>query len=95
MAQDTIIALTAATVTQLTDADATAITFQNRGGSPVWICGTTDATTPTFEVGAAWIKYNPGNGERNVALADLFPGIAAVRVWAYSKTPGRVAVSHD
>ena len=92
MAQNTTTTLTAATWTQLTDADVTTLTFQNTGSQYIQINGTTDATAPTDATGA--LRYNPGQGELNTALADLFPGIAAVRVWAYSDIAVPVMVSH-
>lgn len=92
MAQNTTTTLTAGAWTQLTDANVTSITFQNTSGYHILVKGTTDATTPTDASGS--IRYNPGQGERNVALSDLFPGIAAVRVWAYSDQGISVMVSH-
>jgi hypothetical protein len=93
MAQNTTIAIPAATWTQLTDADVASITFQNVGSNHVVIKATTDATAPTDFVGG--FRYNPGQGERNVLLADLFPGIAgADRVWCYATDGGSVVVSH-
>lgn len=92
MAQNTTTTLTAGAWTQLTDANVTSITFQNIGDYFCRIKGTTDATEPTDASGS--IRYNPGQGERNVALSDLFPGIAAVRVWAYSDQGISVMVSH-
>lgn len=93
MAQNTTITVPARTWTQLTDADITAITFQNIGSSHVLIKATTDATAPTNFSGA--IRYNPGQGERNVALSDLFPGLAGRdRVWAYAEDATPVVVSH-
>jgi hypothetical protein len=93
MAQNTTITLTPGAWTQLTDADVTSITFQNRAGYPMFVKGTTGATAPTDATGA--IRYNPGQGERNVDLADLFPGIAAVRLWALSEQGNDVMVSHS
>lgn len=92
MAQNTTITLTAGAWTQLTDADVTSITFQNTGGYHVLVKGTTDATAPTDTTGA--VRYNPGQGERNVALSDLFPGISAVRLWAFSSQAVGMVVSH-
>lgn len=92
MAQNTTITLTAGSWVQLTDADVTSITFQNTGGYHVLVKGTTDATAPTDATGA--VRYNPGQGERNVALSDLFPGISAVRLWAFCDQAVSVAVSH-
>lgn len=84
MAQNTDIVLTAGSWTQLTNANVTSITFQNRSSDFILIKGTTSASAPTDDDGA--IRYNPGQGERNVLLSDLFPGIAAVRVYAYAPT---------
>lgn len=92
MAQNTTVTLTENTWTQLTDADVTSITFQNTGGQFMRVAGTTGGTAPTTTAGA--IRYNPGQGERNVALSDLFPGIAAARVWAICDMAVDVMVSH-
>lgn len=93
MAQNTTIAVPAATWTQLTDADITSITFQNIGSNHIMIKATTDGTAPTDYAGA--IRYNPGQGERNVALSDLFPGLAGRdRLWAYAPDATQVVVSH-
>lgn len=93
MAQNTTIEIPAATWTQLTDADVVSITFQNVSGNFVLIKATTDATAPTTAAGA--LRYNPGQGERNVLLSDLFPGLAARdRLWAYADGAARVVVSH-
>ena len=92
MAQNTTITLTPGQWTQLTDADVNSITFQNTGGYHILLKGTTDATAPTDKTGA--IRANPGQGELNVVLGDLFPGIAAKRLWAYSEQAVGVFVSH-
>ena len=92
MAQNTTITLSANTWTQITDADVSSITFQNTGNQFVLIKGTTGATAPTDTTGA--VRYNPGQGERNASLSDLFPGIAAARVWALCDSAVGVMVSH-
>ena len=92
MAQNTDIVLVADTWTQLTDADVTNITFQNKGTYHILVAGTTGASAPTGNDGS--IRYNRGQGERNVALTDLFAGIAAKRVWAFSEKKLEVMVSH-
>jgi len=93
MAQNTTVTVPAGAWTQLTDADITSITFQNVGSNYILIKATTDATAPTSNVGS--IRYNPGQGERNVALSDLFPGLAGRdRVWAYADNITPVVVSH-
>jgi hypothetical protein len=92
MAQNTDVTLPIATWTQLTDANVTSITFQNKSGNYILVKGTTSASAPTDDDGA--VRYNPGQGERDVFLSELFPGIAAVRVYAYAPTGAEVMVSH-
>ena len=93
MAQNTTKAIPAAAWTQLTDADITSITFQNLGRDFILVKATTDTTAPTDASGA--LRYNPGQGERNVLLSDLFPGLSgADRLWAYSTQGTAVLVSH-
>mgnify|MGYP001094586160 CR=1 FL=1 len=92
MAQNTDVTLPIATWTQLTDADVTAITFQNKSGNYILVKGAASASTPTDDDGA--LRYNPGQGERDVFLSELFPGISAVRVYAYAPTGAEVMVSH-
>ena len=93
MPQNTTITVPAITWTQLTDADITSITFQNVGGNHVVIKATTDGTAPTNTTGG--FRYNPGQGERNVALSDLFPGLTGRdRLWCYSVDGSAVVVSH-
>lgn len=92
MAQNTDVILPIAVWTQLTDANVTSITFQNKSGNYILVKGTAGATAPTDDDGA--VRYNPGQGERNVLLSDLFPGIAATRVYCYAPTGAEVMVSH-
>ena len=93
MAQNTTITVPAGAWTQLTDADITSITFQNIGSNHIMVKATTDGTAPTNYAGA--IRYNPGQGERNVALSDLFPGLAGRDLlWAYATDATQVVVSH-
>ena len=93
MAQNTTITVPAGAWTQLTDSDITSITFQNIGSNHIMVKATTDGTAPTNYAGA--IRYNPGQGERNVALSDLFPGLAGRdRLWAYATDATQVVVSH-
>ena len=93
MAQNTTKEIPGEAWTQLTDADIVSISFQNLSSNYILIKATTDTTAPTDSLGA--IRYNPGQGERNVLLSDLFPGLAARdRLWAYAPTPARVFVSH-
>jgi len=92
MARNTDILLPTATWTQLTDADVTSITFQNKSGDYILVKGTVGASAPSDDDGA--VRYNPGQGERNVSLSDLFPGVAATRVYAYAPNGAEVMVSH-
>ena len=93
MPQNTTKNLAAAAWTQLSDANIATVTFQNISGSFVLVKGTVGATAPTDLTGA--IRYNPGQGERNVLLTDLFPGLSGVnRLYAYSQDGASVVVSH-
>jgi hypothetical protein len=93
MAQNTSIDLNSQTWTLLTDSDVTSLTFQNQSNRHVFIKGTAGAVAPTNKAGA--IEYAPGQGEVLRAVADLWPGISATRVYAYSETGnGKVMVSH-
>lgn len=93
MAQNTTINIAAATWVLLTDANVTSVTFQNISTNFVRIKGTVGATPPSDLTGA--IRYNPGQGERNVALSDLFPGLSGVnRLYAYSMDGSAVVISH-
>lgn len=93
MAQNTTVNLSAATWTQLTNADTARITFQNISGTHVIVKATVGASAPTNLTGG--IRYNPGQGERNALLSDLFPGLTGGnRVYAYSQEGASVMVSH-
>jgi hypothetical protein len=92
MAQNTDIVVPIGVWTQLTNANVTSITFQNKSGNFILVKGTVGETAPTDNDGA--IRYNPGQGERNASLTDLFPGIAATRVYAYAFSGAEVMVSH-
>jgi hypothetical protein len=93
MAQNTTISIPAATWTQLTDADVAYITFQNVGSNHIIVKGTVDGTAPTSTDGG--FRYNPGQGEKGVAIIELFPGVVgADRLWAYSADASSVVVSH-
>ena len=93
MAQNTTITSPAGAWTMLTDTDVTSITFQNTSSQFVIIKGTTGTTAPTTKDGS--LRYNPGQGERAVALTDLFPGLAGIkRLWVFSNDTASVVVSH-
>ena len=92
MARNTTLTVAANTWTQLTANDVQAITFQVEGNARAYIKGTTGTTAPTDLLGSA--RYSPGQGELNVALSELFPGINAVRVWVFAESNMAVFVSH-
>ncbi len=92
MPQTTTITLPAGEFVLLTDADVSALTFQNVDPDDLWLIGSVDETEPTSLEGALLVEH--GDGGRNLALADLWPGSAFVRVFAYSEPGGRVMVSH-
>lgn len=79
---------------QLTDANVTAITFQNVGAAPVLVTATNGAAEP--DAAAGGLAYAPTEGEVNRSLAELFPGVSgANRVWARSVNgTQQVFVSH-
>lgn len=93
MPQNTTVNLAPATWTQITNGDTARITFQNIANSHMVVKATVGATAPANLTGG--IRYNPGQGERNVLLSDLFPGVTGVnRVYAYSQDGAAVMVSH-
>ena len=93
MPQNTTVEIPATTWTQITDANVTSITFQNISGNFVRVKGTVGATAPTHLAGA--LQYNPGQGERNVLLTDLFPGISGVnRLYVFADSGAQVVVSN-
>lgn len=82
------------TWTQITDADVTSITFQNRGSMPIEVIATPNASAPSED--AVGIIYAGGQGEANRSLSDLFPGVATPRrLWGRADSGTRqVFVSH-
>ena len=97
MAQNTTVTVPEGVWTELTDANITGLTFLVKGpqGADVYIEATTGASPTADDLDGA-VSYRPGQGERNVALSDLFPGVTgADRVWAYSTNgPAQIFVSH-
>ncbi len=92
MAQNTTITVPERTWTLLTDSDITAVTFAIEGAHPVVLKGTIGTTPPsTFDAG---ITYSPNQGEVSAAIADLWPGLAATRIYVWSNYPNQVMVSH-
>jgi hypothetical protein len=92
MAQNTTITLTAATWTLITNSDTTAVTFQNQSFYPLLVKGTVGASAPANSDGA--IEYAAGEGETNIPLDDLWPGIVATRVYVFCTNIARVMTSH-
>lgn len=77
--------------TQLTNADATNVTFQVQTSACMIKRAT--STKPTDFDGA--FKYQAGEGEINKAIADIAPGATGSRLWARSNSGACVvAVSH-
>lgn len=94
MARNTVVDLPAATWVQLTDADVSAASFQNRGGLDIYVAATAGTTAPSDLSGA--VLFRPGLGvESGTALADIWPGVSgAARLWAYAPAGGAAWVSH-
>ena len=79
MAQNQIkVSCPAGSWTQLTNADATEMTFQVQSGS-VYVRFTTDTTTPTETIG---LEYKEGEGELQKLMTDLTSLASADRAWA-------------
>jgi hypothetical protein len=93
MAQNTTYNLNADWL-MITDANVTAATFQNLTQGGIYIAATNGTSAP--DVGTQTLSYGAGQGERNVDLADLFPGVSgANRLWArVASGTGTVFISH-
>lgn len=93
MARSEDVTIPAKTWTQLTNADVTSITFQNKSRSHiVQVEATVGAVAPSAVDGT---EYGPGTGEYDLSLATAFPGVTgANRVWAYATRSVTVFVSH-
>lgn len=93
MAQNTTYPVTTSWV-MITDANVTNATFQNLTQGGLFIAATNGTGSPT--AGVQTLSYGAGQGERNVALADLFPGVSgANRLWARVQSgSGTVFISH-
>ena len=92
MAQNTTITLTPNTWTLLTTNDVSAVTFQNQSYYMLQIKGTVGATAPSDFLGA--IEYAAGEGETNISIGELWPGIVATRVYVFCTNTAKVMVSH-
>lgn len=79
--------------TELTNADTSTIAFYNRGPSTILVEVTAGATPPSDT--SRGFRYERGQGEANISLSTLAPGIAGTRVYAYSEGAATdVMVSH-
>lgn len=93
MAQDTSVNLAAATWTRLTNATVTALRVQNQTSDILHLKGVNGTTAPTTLLGT--ITLFPGAAiAADLTLAQLWPGISATDVFAYSPTGGAVSFSH-
>jgi hypothetical protein len=78
---------------QLTEGDATAVTFQNVGYNTVYVKATVSISPPTDTEGA--LEFPQASQAVFYSLAEMFPGIAgAKRLWAYAPFETLVAISH-
>lgn len=77
---------------QLTANDVTTISFQNLNNFEIEILGTVDATKPAAS--EKGYTFEPKTGVEKKALADMFDGMAAVRLWGRAKTAGKIRVDH-
>lgn len=94
MAQNTTVVVTDEWV-QLTNADATNATIQNRGPGYALLAATTDGTAPTNDNGALLLKPE---GYLSEAIADIFKGLTTPdRLWARCErgSHSEVFISHD
>lgn len=79
---------------QLTNADATAVTFQVKSGA-VYIATTVGAVAPTDLDNALY--YIAGQGEAAIAMVDLAPGTAGANrlyAWGDASISSSVYISH-
>lgn len=96
MAQDVVKTLTKSWQ-EMTDADVTSITLQNRGSDEAEFVGTVGAVAPADTAQPQGIVLERGTAVINRAMTDLFPGVAATRVYGRVAAGGEVAqvyVSH-
>ena len=77
---------------EITANDITAVTLQNRGPFPLLVVGTVGQVAPTDD--AAAIEIEAGAGWQNELLSEIWPGIAATRIYVKSTGGNRVMISH-
>lgn len=94
MARDATLEQAAGTPFQLTAADVTNISFQNQGSSALQVIRHSSSTPVAADFAGSFV-YKSGEGEINVAIADLFPGQTGSRVWGlYLGNDGICSVQH-
>ena len=92
MAQNTTLTVPANTWTQITANDVSALTFHNQSFYMLQVKGTVGATAPSDFLAA--IEYAAGEGETNISIGELWPGISATRVYVFCTNIAKVMVSH-
>ena len=94
MAQDADVKVSAGIWKQLTNADVTSISFQCQSYQGVTIRVTVGAVQPT-DTGGWYYGGVLKQGELNIALSDLSPGVVGGnRVYAFSDLDCVIRVSH-
>ena len=94
MPRNTNIQITAATWTQLTDANITSARVQNHGSIPIYVMATVGAVAPT-SVNGAIVLHSGDAFAADLTLAQLFPGVSgANRLYAFCDVSVPVSVSH-
>lgn len=78
---------------EITDADVSEITFQNKSTRGLMhVAATVGSVAPSSVRG---VIYGPGAGEYALRLSNGFPGDpGANRVWVFMEYPAEVFVSH-
>lgn len=92
MAQHTTLTIPANTWTLITSNDVSSLTFQNQSFYTLQVKGTSGAVPPSDFMGVS--EYGPGQGEINSALADMWPGLSANRVYVFCTNIAKILVSH-
>lgn len=95
MAKDSTDEIGANTWTQLTNANVTAATFQNRGGHDLILQLTVGANAPAAGTDNG-VLFRPGEGfDADKSLSSIFPGVSGGnRIYALGRVGGRAYISH-
>jgi len=81
--------------TEITDNDITSATFQVTGAHDVRVMGTVGAVAPTDPDDGVVFVAKDFDGVTKRTMDDLFPGIAATRLYARSLNGGsKIFISH-